>query len=81
MSRILDELRSDEHYDPNSLGSSLTHLQHMFEGYRARVMHTDRTFDPAGGYSPGSARRFSYDAGVAMAEADMAARRNAERER
>lgn len=73
-SEELTEIRSPDNFDPQRMDASLMHLQHMFEGYRHRMRHTDATFDPAGGYSPGSARRESWDLGVAMAEADLAFR-------
>lgn len=61
---ILAEIR--EHWDSDDTSSSLQHLQHVFEGYRAIVLGLDDC-----PYSPGGARAESWEAGANMAAADI----------
>lgn len=54
--------------DPTcSLGANLSHLVHVFEGYRAAITQDEET-QP---YSPGSARDFSFRLGYALALKDQ----------
>jgi ribosome modulation factor len=59
--------------DPEHLDSSLQHLKHMFEGYRAHIIWNqhdpDKVFDTCP-YSPGSARERSWEEGWNMADRD-----------
>ena len=48
---------------------NLTHLQHVFEGYRAACLYGFEDLDSP--YSPGSARDWSWQRGAAWARKDL----------
>lgn len=69
MSQVWDEIQEQMGFEVHA-DSAIQHLAHLLEGYRERILSEK----PESPYSPGSARRYSWDVGVTMAERDLAAR-------